>query len=347
MRCLFTMISGLLGLVFLIAGGVLLYTVFIDTPEDITQTLGGASEVASQVIDDSAELDVVVEGSTVRSADVNEISDLNVAPADTTNEITTRDVDRTAVNMQANEVVTQDAVLNTDTLTNPVLQNEVIASDTEINVIEVDTDNVESAPEAIKIEARVVELEWPEIFREGETGAVRITLRALEDGGLEAVAEVESNSVVATPVLVNDRYDTHNATVTARISAPDFDIESVTSQQQQMTRGDAVEWRWNVTPNETGNFVISFGVEVVWTPKANSADQTTYGPKPLWGQAVQTQVDQVFGLISIPTASTAGTILALLGALLELPFVMDILSNIVQNKMEDANDKRRNRRGTA
>ncbi len=346
MRCLFTMISGLLGLAFLIAGGVLLYTVFIDTPKDVTQTLGGASEVASQVIDASAELDVVVEGSTVRSADVSEISDLNIAPADSTSEINTLDVDRTAVNLQANEVVTEDAVLNTDTLVNPVLQNEVIASDTEVNVIEVDTNNVETA-EPIKIEARVVELEWPDTFREGETGAVRITLRALEDGGLEAVAEVDSNSVVATPVLVNDRYDTHNASVTARISAPDFDIEAVTSQQQQMTRGDAVEWRWNLTPNETGNFVISFGVEVVWTPKADSPDQTTYGPKPLWGQAVQTQVDQVFGLISIPTASTAGTILALLGAFLELPFVMDILSNIVQNKMEDANDKRRNRRGTA
>lgn len=342
MRCLFTMISGLFGLVCLVAGGAMLYTVFIDTPADITQTLGGASEAIAQVNDISNDLDIVIDGDTVSANTVGEVSfDADVVAADSSDTITTEEVDRTAVNTQANDVVS-----STDTLSNPVLQNEVIDSNTEVNVVEVDT-NTEDSPEAVLLETRVAELEWPEEFREGETGAVRITLRALEDGGLEAVAEVDTNSVVATPILIQDRYDTHTATVTARISAPEFDTETVSSAQQQMTRGQAVEWRWNLTPNENGNFVISFAVEIVWTPKPDSPDQVAYGPTTIWGQAVQTQVDQVFGLVSIPTASTAGTVLALLGAILELPFIMDILSSLVENKLDSSNNNRRGRRGSA
>ena len=341
MRCLFTMISGLFGLVCLIAGGFMLYTVFIDTPADITQTLGGASEFVAQTGDIANSLDVTVDGDTFNAASVGDVQfNADVVAADSS-DVAPLEVNRTAVNAQANEVASADTVVNT----NPVLQNEVIDANSEVNVVEVDP-NANDGP-ATTIEARVVELEWPEVFREGESGAIRIKLRALEDGGLEAVAEVDGNSVVATPVLITDRYDTHTANIKARISAPDFDIEAVTSENQQMSRGDAVEWRWNLTPNEKGNFVISFAVELTWTPKANSADQTTYGPRTIWGQAVQTQVDQVFGLISIPTASTAGTLLAVLGAIAELPFVMDLLKSFLENKVEDANKKRRNRRGAA
>jgi hypothetical protein len=60
-------------------------------------------------------------------------------------------------------------------------------------------------PVAGSYEQRVVELEWPREFRVGRTGAVRITLKVLEGGALQPVAEVEDNEVVATPILITDR----------------------------------------------------------------------------------------------------------------------------------------------
>jgi hypothetical protein len=89
-------------------------------------------------------------------------------------------------------------------------------------------------------EQRVVELEWPSTFQIGRSGAVRIKLKMLAGGALQPVAEVADNEVIATPILITDRYDTHNAFVTAVISAPDFKIETVSPVPQASIAGTAL-----------------------------------------------------------------------------------------------------------
>ncbi|MCI0712655.1 MAG: BatD family protein [Chloroflexi bacterium] len=343
MRCLFRLFLSLFGIVFLAVGGFMLFTVFIDTPDEVTATLGALTTLERAASEE--ELNVFVDGQTAGSnsfggaeldeGDINEV----IAERPTTTEGRPQ-VDPNEIREQANSVISPEAVTNTEVLSNPVLSNEPINAATNVVVEEVaGTEEIE-APSGtgggtanFATEQRVAELEWPEKFRDGESGSIRLTLRALEEGGLVAEAEIDENTILATPIILTDRYDTHDAFITARISAPDFEIEGNSSAQQQMFEGERVEWRWTLTPNDTGSFVITVGTEVIWQPK-DPGTGVTIGPLPVWGQSVQSDVDQVFGLISIPQASIAGTIIAVIGALLELPFFAELGSAFLERMVD-------------
>jgi hypothetical protein len=202
------------------------------------------------------------------------------------------------------------------------------------------------SPTAQGYEQRVVELEWPGDFQVGRSGAVRITLKMLESGALQPVAEVADNEVLATPILITDRYDTHNAFVTAALSAPDFKIESTSPVTQPMQRGSEVEWRWTLESSEAQTAVISLGLTITWEPKPGQPP----GPVnvPIWGQTVQVEVQYVFGLITVPQASIVGTALAVLGFVGQVPLLgkflelwLDALFDRSRRRREEEEERRR------
>lgn len=173
-------------------------------------------------------------------------------------------------------------------------------------------------------EQRVVELEWPKKYQVGRAGAIRIKLKMLEGGALQPVAEVAGNDVIATPILLTDRYATHNAFVTATLSAPDFDVSMVTSDARQALQpGGEVEWRWTLKADNSTTAIISLGLAITWEPKPGSPPGPTN--VPIWGQTVQVECEYVFGLITVPQASVAGTALAVLGFVAQIPFADKIL----------------------
>jgi hypothetical protein len=190
-------------------------------------------------------------------------------------------------------------------------------------------------------EQRVVELEWPSEFQVGRSGAVRIKLKMLDSGALQPVAEVAGNEVVATPILITDRYDNYNAFVTATIAAPDFSIQSTSPAIQPMQRGGEVEWRWTLESAESHQSVISLGLAITW--EAKTAGQPP-GPTnvPIWGQTLQVDVNYVFGLITVPQASVAGTALAVLGFVAQVPLLGKILEIFLD--LLFGGDRRRRRR---
>lgn len=191
-------------------------------------------------------------------------------------------------------------------------------------------------------EQRVVELEWPAKFQVGRSGAVRIKLKVLKDGSLQPVAEVAGNEVLATPILITDRYDTHNATVTATLSAPDFKVAAVSSATQPMTRGGEPEWRWTLRSDSSRTAVIVIGLTLNWEPKSAGAPPAPTNV-PIWGQTLQVEVNYVFGLITVPQASTAGTVLAVLGFVMEIPLlgkVLETLWDIVFGRRDRRRDTR-------
>jgi hypothetical protein len=141
---------------------------------------------------------------------------------------------------------------------------------------------------------------------------------------LQPVAEVAGNEVLATPILITDRYNDFNAFVTATIAAPDFSIQSTSPVTQPMQRGQAVEWRWTLESTESHTSVISLGLAITW--QAKTAGQPD-GPTnvPIWGQTLQVDVNYVFGLITVPQASIAGTALAVLGFVAQMPLLEKFL----------------------
>jgi hypothetical protein len=199
-------------------------------------------------------------------------------------------------------------------------------------------------------EQRVVEVEWPAEFRVGRGGSVRIKLKMLESGALQPVAEIADNEILATPILITDRYDTHYAFVTSNLSAPDFSVQATSPLRQQLFKGGETEWRYTLKSNNSQRSVISIGLIISWDP-INPAT-TPPGPQnvPIWGQALAVDVNYVFGFITVPQASIAGTALAVIGFLAEAPILSAVLEHFVGrllgrgSKREREEQRRRSQR---
>lgn len=172
-------------------------------------------------------------------------------------------------------------------------------------------------------EQRVVELEWPQEFRVGRSASLRIKLKMLSGGALQPIAEIADNEVIATPILITDRYDTHTAFVTATISAPDFDITSVSNASQPLERGQEAEWRWTLKPEEAGKTVLVIGLSITWQPR--TAEYPAYTNIPIWGQTLQANVHYIIGGLTVDQASIAGMVIAVLGFAAQIPMVDKLL----------------------
>jgi hypothetical protein len=175
------------------------------------------------------------------------------------------------------------------------------------------------AAAATGYEQRVIELEWPAHFQVGRASSLRVTLKMLEGGALQPVAEIGENEVVATPILLTDRYATHDAFVTATLSAPDFAVGSVSPATQQLQPGGELTWRWTLSSTRAQKAIIALGLAITWQPKPGQPP----GPSNvgLWSQTVQVDVNHVFGLLTVPQATVAGTVLGVLGFVAEIPLV--------------------------
>ncbi|NDJ87388.1 MAG: hypothetical protein GYB66_16035 [Chloroflexi bacterium] len=320
MRCLFSMIFGLVGLILLAAGGVLLYTVFIDTPEERVETLGVRTIVSEVSVETALDEDL-----------------------------------RDDYFEQAAEAFEDGPGAGA----NVILENAPLTENAEV---EVQTESAEPLPEGPAgggqggafepIEQRVVDLEWPEEFRVGETGAIRLTLKPLPEGGFEVASpEIETNKIISTPITLVDCYDAYDARVTARLVAPDaFEIEDNATETIPLSRGQEASWRWSLTPDESGSFVITVSLTMDWslkpgaTPPPNSCQSLATDRFTFWGQSVQVEANQVFGFITIPQASILGGVLAVLGFVGELPLLSEILGILFERRLERRAERRRDRR---
>ena len=190
-------------------------------------------------------------------------------------------------------------------------------------------------------EQRVVEIEWPAEFRVGRGGVIRIKLKMLDSGALQPVAEVADNEILATPILITDRYATHNAFVTSNLSAPDFSVQATSPFRQPLAKGGEAEWRYTLRSDSSQRSVISIGMVISWDARPDNPDQTP-GPQdvPIWGQTLSVDVNYVFGLITVPQASIAGTVLGVIGFIAEAPLLGAVLEHFL-GRLFSRGDKRK------
>lgn len=193
-----------------------------------------------------------------------------------------------------------------------------------------------ASPPPLAIEQRMIELEWPAQFRLGGSAAIRLAFEPLEGGSMQPVAEIEGNRVVATPILLSDRYDTHDAVAVAMVAAPSFTVVPVVPEEQTLQRGQPVEWLWTLSAEEAGDQVIGFSLTIRWIPRGGGAEQAI----TVWSDTVTVQVGQIFGL-TVPQAGVAGAVAAVLGVVLEIPFLDSILGFLWRRRPRRRRSERR------
>ncbi len=299
-RCLVRLTFSLVGGLFLVGGLYLLYTVFIDTPDDVVATLGLSSAATNGV----------------------------AAPPQPDAEIAAQQDEQIAA--FGGDLDTQNIIDN----------NIVVDGQTDVRILRpvgVDGNNSPTTDingqggAAASYEQRLVELEWPESFRTGESGTVRLSYKALSAGS--SGPEVTTNALRAQPIQVLNCYGDFEAFVTARMITPDsFKLETLDESTKRVEQGQEATWRWTLTPEKEGSFVMTLALQIEWRVRqgrsplpglcSSLADGT---PNTIWGQTVQTEVNYVLGLITIEQASLAGTALAVIGTVSQVPLLMDIL----------------------
>ncbi len=193
-----------------------------------------------------------------------------------------------------------------------------------------------------KYEQRVVEMEWPEKFRVGGSGAVRITLKTLADGSLQPVAEIADNAVLATPIVLTDYYDTHTATVSAQLSAPDFEIEDLSNAAQPLSRGGEAEWRWTLKAKSSGKQIMVLTININWTPLPGT--NGTPVTATIWGNSVQVEASYVFGGLTVPQASIFASVLGVIGFINQVPFLEKFLEYLLFGRRRRRTTNQRNSR---
>lgn len=199
-----------------------------------------------------------------------------------------------------------------------------------------------AAGTATGYEQRVVELEWPSEFQVGRASTLRIKLKMLSSGALQPVAEIADNEILATPILIDaTQYAAYDAYVQAVVSAPDFSVSTTNLAPQKLEPGGEVEWRYTLKSSNSRSAVILVGLNLSWNSKVDGGKP---GPQnvAIFGQTLQVEVNYVFGLITVPQASIAGTGLAIVGFLAEAPLLSTILETVWG--MVFGGDRRRRRR---
>jgi len=322
-RLIFTFI----GLVILVAGGALLWVSIGPQPKE-ERTTGGVlttqAEIAAQNL----------QAAPGTGPDLGVISDQGPGSTNSIGaqpEIASDALEDVATLDTAEAEALPQVAAAPDMTTDVILDNQTDVAVAPLNLGEVapmttpDGQGGATTPAGF-YEQRVVEMEWPRSFRVGGASSIRVTLKVLADGSLQPVAEVAENEVLATPILITDRYDTHNATVTATLSAPDFTVEAVNDETQPMERGQQVEWRWTLEANKGQRSVIALGIRINWQPKPGTVDSPTSAN--IWGQSLQADVDYVFGGLTVPQASALGTALAVLGFVAQFPLALKVLQMV-------------------
>lgn len=356
----FRFIAGLLGVILLVVGlvgvGVAQAPEFFNFYREVRE-LGGATTTLKEIADNSfgtsfsrevpPDLPVVVDGETSTTNIINAQPELEapalevLSSAGTDASVQEFEAQVAEVQIEAQSITVEQqpelSVEESQVVQQSLAENVVLDNKIEVAVVPLAVSSAVAAPNTsgqggaggiAGYEQRTVELEWPRSFRVGGSGTVVLTLKALPSGGVEAVAEIKDNQVIATPILITDFYDTHNARYSARLVAPDFDVETLTPQTQQLGRGEEGTWRWSLdAPGNSGSFVINLVINLEWQPKPNTNVQTIPA-RNIWGQALQVDVNFVFGSITVPQASTAGTALAVVGFAMQIPLLGEILGGV-------------------
>jgi hypothetical protein len=149
----------------------------------------------------------------------------------------------------------------------------------------------------------MVELEWPASMRLGDSDIIRLALIPTA-AGYQVQAEFPEHRVV-TGTLQVARPGGYDLYASARLDGPAFNISPPEAQPQFVPPGEAVSWRWSLSPRQVGKQRLSIGINLRWTSSAGSTAQTPPRELTAYAKGLEVEVRSVVGLTQ-PQAVGAG-----------------------------------------
>jgi hypothetical protein len=156
------------------------------------------------------------------------------------------------------------------------------------------------------IEGRLVELEWPQRLRLGESDVVRLALIPGEEGYL-LTSEFPEHQVL-TQTLAIKRPAGYELWAAARLDGVGFDISPAGETSQSLPPNERAEWRWSLAARQAGRQRLSVTLLLNWEPAAGTALPRL--ERQVFSRGLEIQVATVFGLTQ--AQAFAGGLTALL-----------------------------------
>ncbi len=151
--------------------------------------------------------------------------------------------------------------------------------------------------DAIVVEKRIVELEWPQFMTLGDSQSVRLILAPNTDGYV-ATAELQDGKLITKLVNV-PRPSNYDIRAVARLESVAFDIQPTDAREYELPINQPMEWRWTVRPHGTGVHQLSLNVHLRHIARAPASDVREY---LLFSRGLDVQVTSILGM----TASQSG-----------------------------------------
>lgn len=142
------------------------------------------------------------------------------------------------------------------------------------------------------VEQRVIELEWPERLRMGESDIVRL---ALVPGGEAYVASVEfPEHPLSTQEVSLPRPPGYNLVAVARLDGVGFLISPSGDLARLVPPGESVSWRWSLSPRASGQQRLTVSLLLRWEPEP--AGSGPVRESAAFGRGLDVQIDTFLGM---------------------------------------------------
>lgn len=156
------------------------------------------------------------------------------------------------------------------------------------------------------VEARQVELEWPETIRLGDSDVIRLTLAPAGDM-LQVTAEYPDHTVQTNHLDIR-RTPGYSLIASARLDAVGLDVSPAGGQEYLLEENQPMTWRWSIQPRSAGQHRLSISLVLRWEPEPGTVG--IIRETLAFNRSLEIEVTSFLGLTRNQTASAGGLGLA-------------------------------------
>ena len=142
------------------------------------------------------------------------------------------------------------------------------------------------------LEDRLVEFEFPNEIRYGDSDVIRLSLIPIENGYI-IQSEFANHQIEANQIEV-DRPDGFDLWGIAQIDGAGFNI-SEKKQEKIIPLNEKITWRWTVTAKNPGTHRMFVNLKLRWVPE-DQKNETIIDDFEVFSKAFEVKVKSIFGL---------------------------------------------------
>ncbi len=174
---------------------------------------------------------------------------------------------------------------------------------------------------SILYERRLINLEWPQKIRVGESDRIQLLLEVDEEGMVTPTVMVDGNNQEIEPIFIPDLYDDYYLNVESRLDITGMDILPEGVVSTALIKGKSVMFAWSLSPRQSGTFSGTVWLHLNLIPKNGEMIQKEL----LFAKPITIEGTTVLGLPA-GTARWAGVLGTGLSFILGLPFIENLLA---------------------